>query len=91
MNYNVEITNDRIFSSTQSVRSYILNCFTLIRKEYLIAMLLHRYYRRFYMYVSGTVPYEDLREDEGGDKVVYIMQKYLVDPSNAKHKYSPVI
>ena len=85
MNYNVEITNDRIFSSTQSVRSYILNYFTLI------ATLLHRYYRRFYMYVSGTVPYKDLREDEGGDKVVYIMQKYLVDPSNAKHKYSPVI
>jgi len=43
------------------------------------------------MYVSGTVPYEDLREDEGGDKVVYIMQKYLLDPSNAKHKYTPVI
>ena len=54
-------------------------------------MLLHRYYLHFYMYVSGTVSYEDLREDEGGDKVVYIMQKYLVDLSTAKHKYTPVI
>lgn len=91
MNHNVGFTNGRIFSSTQSVRSYILNYFTLIRKEHLIAMLLHRYYLHFYMYVSGTVSYEDLREDEGGDKVVYIMQKYLVDLSTAKHKYTPVI